>query len=153
MRFLRRSVARCRQSSSADARGAPKGTPYVQERAAHAQAYVGRGFGLRARLRPAVEALAKAVSRANSSLGPTVGGTLRGMMVLARHFVVLAGVLTPASAHAQWSVPTFTDTTWLSAMAEDKFTHTRTELDLTAGGRGRMAAATHKLAMGFTIGK
>ncbi len=44
-------------------------------------------------------------------------------------------------------------TRWLSAMTEYKFTHTRTELDLTAGGRGRMTAATHNLAMGITIGR
>jgi len=43
--------------------------------------------------------------------------------------------------------------TWLSAMVEYKFTHARPELDLRAGGRGRMTANTHNLAMGFTIGK
>jgi hypothetical protein len=43
--------------------------------------------------------------------------------------------------------------TWVSAMVEYKFTHASPELDLGAGGRGRMTANTHNLAMGITIGK
>jgi hypothetical protein len=44
-------------------------------------------------------------------------------------------------------------TDWLWAMVEYKFTHASPELDLTAGGRGRMTADTHNVAVGVTIGK
>lgn len=43
--------------------------------------------------------------------------------------------------------------TWVSVLLEYKFTHTRPQLDLAAGGRGRMTASTHNLAMGLTIGR
>jgi lipid A oxidase len=43
--------------------------------------------------------------------------------------------------------------TWVSALVEYKFTHTRPQVDLVAGGRGRMTASTHNLAMGLTIGR
>ena len=41
----------------------------------------------------------------------------------------------------------------LSAMVEYKFTYARPEVDLTAGGRGRMTAASHHIAVGLTIGR
>jgi hypothetical protein len=43
--------------------------------------------------------------------------------------------------------------TSLSALVEYKFTHARPELDLTAGGRGRMTANTHNIVFGITIGR
>ena len=41
----------------------------------------------------------------------------------------------------------------ISAMAEYKFTYARPEISLTGGGRSRMTAASHHLAVGLTIGK
>lgn len=41
----------------------------------------------------------------------------------------------------------------VSAMVEYKFTHARPEIDLTNGGRGRMTAVSHHIAIGLTIGK
>ncbi|MBK9243000.1 MAG: hypothetical protein IPL75_22675 [Acidobacteria bacterium] len=44
-------------------------------------------------------------------------------------------------------------TSMLSAMVEYKFTYARPEIDLTAGGRGRLTAASHHIAVGLTIGR
>lgn len=44
-------------------------------------------------------------------------------------------------------------TSMLSAMVEYKFTYARPEIDLTAGGRGRLTAASHHIAAGLTIGR
>lgn len=41
----------------------------------------------------------------------------------------------------------------VAAMVEYKFTSARPEIDLTAGGRGTMSAASHHLAVGLTIGR
>jgi hypothetical protein len=40
-----------------------------------------------------------------------------------------------------------------SAMVEYKFTHTRPEIDLTNGGRGRMTAASQHIVAGIAIGR
>jgi hypothetical protein len=41
----------------------------------------------------------------------------------------------------------------VSAMVEYKFTYARPEINLTGGGHGRMAAASHHITAGLTIGK
>jgi hypothetical protein len=41
----------------------------------------------------------------------------------------------------------------VAAMAEYKFTYARPEIGLSGGGRGRMAAASHHIAMGLTFGR